>query len=86
MTEIEEISKQMEEEGCSETKKQMRILHLLPQVDDLLVAKFFDLDSEKMLDKKIEVLTQLKNGVTPADIPDYYSILELYPDDGRIWD
>lgn len=66
----------------------MQIMELLPDVMyvDLLIGKFFDLDSEKMLDLKIEVLTQLKNGVPPSDIPEYYSILELYPADDVMWD
>lgn len=66
----------------------MQIMELLPDVMyvDLLIGKFFDLDSEKQLDLKIEVLTQLKNGVPPKDIPEYYSILELYPADGVMWD
>ena len=68
--------------------KMMQIMELLPDVMyvDLLIAKFFDLDSEKQLDLKIEVLTQLKNGVPPSDIPEYYSILELYPADDVMWD
>lgn len=68
--------------------KMMQIMELLPDVMyvDLLIAKFFDLDSEKQLDLKIRVLTQLKNGVPPCDIPEYYSILELYPENGTMWD
>lgn len=68
--------------------KMMQVMELYAEVMyiDELVAKFFDLDSEKQLDLKIEVLTQLKNGVPPKDIPEYYSILELYPADDTIWD
>ena len=69
-------------------EKMIQIMELHAEVMyiDELVAKFFDLDSEAMLDLKIEVLTQLKNGVPPKDIPEYYSILELYPADGVMWD
>jgi hypothetical protein len=67
-------------------KKIMQIHELLMDVDDILVSKFFDLDSEELLDLKISVLTQLKNGVPPKDIPEYYSILELYPADGEVWE
>ena len=67
-------------------KKMVQIHALLEDVDDLLVVQFFDFNSEKMLDLKIKVLTQLKNGVPPADIPEYYSILELYPQNGDKWD
>lgn len=71
----------------TETQKKMLQIHqLLMDVDDILVSKFFDLDSEEMLDLKISVLTQLKDGVPPKDIPEYYSILELYPEDGEMWD
>jgi len=69
-------------------EKMIQIMELHAEVMyiDELVAKFFDLDSEAMLDLKIEVLTQLKNGVPPKDIPEYYSILELYPADDVMWD
>lgn len=67
-------------------EKMMQVMDLYAEVDDQLVAKFFDIDSEEMLDLKIEVLTQLKNGVPPKDIPEYYSILELYPADDVLWD
>lgn len=67
-------------------EKMLKIFELLPQVDDLLINKFFDLESDKMLDEKIEVLTALANGKKPSEIPKYYDILELYPKDGQIWD
>ena len=40
---------------------------------------------EENLDKKIEVLTKLKNGVPPSKIPDFYDILEEYPKDDIDW-
>ena len=67
-------------------QKMLQIRELLVDIDDLLVSKFFNLDSEKILDLKIKVLTQLKNGVPPTNIPEYYSILELYPRNGAKWD
>ena len=69
-------------------EKKMQVMELYAEVMlvDLLVSKFFDLDSDELLDLKIEVLTQLKNGVPPKDIPEYYSILELYPADDEMWD
>ena len=69
-----------------EKKIQVMELHAEVMVNDRLVAKFFDLESDEMLDLKIKVLTQLKNGVPPKDIPEYYSILELYPVDDALWD
>ena len=67
-------------------EKMLKIFELLPQVDDLLIHKFFDLESDKMLDEKIEVLTALANGKKPSEISNYYDILELYPKDEQIWD
>lgn len=69
--------------------KMIQVLNLYVEVmlEDRLVAKFFDLNSEELLDLKIEVLTKLKNGIPPQDIPEYYQILELYPkDDMDLWD
>lgn len=42
---------------------------------------FFDTTSDEKLDLKIEVLTDLKKGKTIAEIPKFYDILELYPED-----
>lgn len=41
-------------------KKLMKVHQLLTEVSDVLVDRFFDLDSENLLDEKIEVLTALK--------------------------
>ena len=62
----------------------LRVLYL--EFDDMFVDKFFDFESEKMLDEKLEVFTALANGVKPIDIPNYYKVLELYPKDGVMWD
>lgn len=51
-----------------------------------MLIQFFDLDSDKLLDEKIEVLTALKEGKQISDIPNFYDILELYPKDGEHWD
>lgn len=67
-------------------EKHLKINRLLVEVSDLIVNKFFDLDSDEMLDEKIEVLEKLKAGVPPSKIPNYYKILELYPKNGEIWD
>ena len=47
---------------------------------------FFNLDSDELLDEKIEVLTALKEGKSISEIPKFYDILELYPKDNRRWD
>ena len=67
-------------------EKHLKIMRLLEETYDLLVAKFFDMESEEMIDEKIEVLTALKEGKTPAEIPNYYKILEKYPKDDEMWD
>lgn len=62
-------------------------MDLLTEVTGLSyeVDNFFDVDSDKMLDEKIEVLTALKDGKTIAEIPKFYDVLELMPKDD-IWD
>lgn len=67
-------------------EKKVHISELLGKVNDLLVNKFFDFNSDKLIDEKIEVLTALLKGKHPADIPRYYDILELYPKDDEHWD
>lgn len=66
--------------------KKEKIMDLLFKVDNYEVSKFFDIDSEKMLDDKIEVLTALAEGKTIAEIPKFYDVLELMPKDGEMWD
>lgn len=73
MTEIELLMKQEE------------IRELLAEVYEPEL-KFFDRDSDEMLDEKIEVLKALKAGKTIGEIPKFYDILELMPKDGTIWD
>ncbi len=67
-------------------KKMIEIFDLYTRFDDLLVNKFFDFDSEEMLDEKIEVFRALAEGKKPIDIPNYYKVLEKYPKDGQFWD
>lgn len=66
-------------------KKLMKVHQLLTEVSDVLVDRFFDLDSENLLDEKIEVLTALKNGKKPEEILKYYAILEKFTPDQH-WD
>ncbi|MDD4164932.1 MAG: hypothetical protein PHD66_06955 [Eubacteriales bacterium] len=59
---------------------------MLMSVDDDLIRRYFDPDSDELLDEKIEVLTSLlKEGKTISEIPKYYDILELIPKDQH-WD
>lgn len=66
-------------------QKIVKINTLLIEVDDEFL-RFFDTSSTKMLDEKIQVLTDLKNGKTISEIPNFYDILELYPGDNVHWD
>ena len=69
-----------------ELEKQMAILELLDSVEiPLPLMNYFDYDSEKLLDKKIEVLQRLKNGESIDNIEDGYSVFELLPE-GQHWD
>lgn len=67
-------------------EKKILISKLLLEVNDILIDKFFDFTSDNLLDEKIQVLTDLKNGKTPSQIPMYNDILELYPGDNVHWD
>ncbi len=67
--------------------KGVKIRELLASVEfPPMLLQFFDLDSDKLLDEKIEVLTALKEGKQISEIPRLYDILELYPKDGTHWD
>lgn len=67
--------------------KHIQIDLLFFRVSDPMVLKFFDIDSDAMLDEKIEVLKALAAGAAPGDIPNYYDVLELYPKDSDMpWD
>lgn len=61
--------------------KQINDLWLEVSQDNNLVKRFFDLDSEKMLDEKIRVLEELKSGKMPGDVKGFYNVLEKYPKD-----
>ena len=66
-------------------EKLMNVYALLAEVSVVLFDRFFDVDSEELLDEKIEVLTALKDGKPPDQIPQYYSILENFDPDHH-WD
>lgn len=68
-------------------EKKSKILDLAFEIAGISYEfdKFFDVESDKMLDEKIEVMTALKNGKPISEIPKFYDVLELMPKDG-IWD
>ena len=66
-------------------EKRLKINELLSYALDLNEMKFFDSDSDKLLDEKIEVLEAIKEGKSISEIPKFYDDLELMPKEG-IWD
>lgn len=68
--------------------KKIKINMLIVNSRDNLVHKFFDDESDEMLDLKIDVLTKLATGKrNEVSNDDYYKILELYPkDESILWD
>lgn len=83
---LDRMKEELSSEEFAVESKKMQILDLLMTIDDLLVTKFFDTDSDELLDEKIEVLVALKDGKAISDIPNYYDVLELYPGNETHWD
>lgn len=68
-------------------EKRVKVRKLFFEVDfPPMMIQFFDLDSDELLDEKIEVLTALKEGTPISEIPNFYDILESYPKDNKHWD
>ena len=69
-------------------EKSVKVCQLFSEVEfPPMLTQFFDLNSDELLDEKIEVLTALKEGKQIADIPNFYDILELYPNgEDTHWD
>lgn len=68
-----------------ERDKLKHLFDLKLNCTNVLVQKFFNIDSTDMLDEKIEVLEALNSGKTIDEIPNFYKILELMPKEG-MWD
>lgn len=66
-------------------EKNIQIMDLLSYAIGIPEMKYFNLDSDELLDEKIEVLTQIKEGKTIAEIPNFYKVLEDLPEDD-MWD
>lgn len=66
-------------------EKKIQIMGLLSYAIGIPEMKYFNLDSDELLDEKIEVLTQIKEGKTIAEIPNFYKVLEDLPEDD-MWD
>ncbi len=66
-------------------EKKIQIMDLLSYAIGIPEMKYFNLDSDELLDEKIEVLTQIKEGKTIAEISNFYKVLEDLPEDD-MWD
>lgn len=63
--------------------KKGKIIDLLMQINDPILLEFFDIESDEMLDEKIEILQRCANGENIMEIGIH--ILEKMPENG-IWD
>lgn len=70
----------------SKEEKLMKIMRLLSYAIGISEMVYFDVDSEELLDEKIEVLEQIKDGKKIQDIPHFYEVLEKLPGKGSLWD
>lgn len=59
------------------------IIGLLMKINDPVLLEFFDIESDEMLDEKIEILQRCANGENIMEIGVH--ILEKLPNDG-LWD
>lgn len=66
-------------------EKKIQIMDLLSYAISIPEMKYFNLDSDELLDEKVEVLTQIKEGKTIEEIPNFYKVLEDLPEDD-MWD
>lgn len=63
----------------SDREKLIKIHELLCDLLQVPELRYFDANSEELLDEKIEVLEALKAGKQIKDIPGFYDVLELIP-------
>lgn len=63
--------------------KKGEIIRLLMQIEDPALLEFFDIESNEMLDEKIEILQRCANGENIMEIG--LHILEKMPKEG-LWD
>lgn len=67
-------------------EKKRLAISLLFQASLGPLTNYFDVTSEEMLDDKIRILQEYIDGKAPSEIEGFYSIFELLPPDGEIWD
>lgn len=67
-------------------EKKMRIADLYPSLLQYpMLIKYFDLNSDKLLDEKIAVLEMVEAGQPISEIRGFYQVFELLPNDMH-WD
>ncbi len=68
-------------------KKKILIAELYPVLLNFpTLEKYFDINSNQLLDEKITILKQIKEGKQIKDIPNFYDIFELLPKDNVHYD
>ena len=65
-------------------EKKNEIFKLIDEIHYPVILEYFDFESDKDLDKKIEVLKQVKKGKSLSQIDGFWNILELYPKNGEV--
>ena len=48
-----------------------------------MLINYFDIKSDKLLDEKITILKEIKAGKQINEIPNFYDVFELLPDDAH---
>lgn len=72
--------------GVDMEEKKLKIIDLLAYAVGIPEIKYFNLESDELLDEKVEVLEQIKEGKTIGEIPKFYEVLEDLPKDGTMWE
>lgn len=84
---LEILGSDLTDEEYVKERKHLKVMELFSSVDfPPQLIQFFDLEKETLLDEKINVLTALKEGKTISEIPNFYNVLEKYPNTNLCWD
>jgi len=74
------MNKKIKDNKENEFEKKMTIAELYPVLLDFpMLVKYFDINSDKLLDEKIRVLNEIKSGKKINEIQNFYDIFELLP-------
>ena len=59
--------------------KREKLFELYQKINSPFIISHFDIDSDELLDQKIEILQRVVDGQNIQDIENYLEILEKYP-------